>query len=449
MLPAELEAHFDELMECYLDLDKPRKRERLLVAVLERGDPGLRAVGLQRRAAMCADTGDFENAWRDFQEAQRLDPENSAHATLELTLLTAQGDVEQARKRARFWLARLERRRDPGLEGIIDFVRHVRDDPLGALGAADRGRFPGLERLSELLAAAPPLAVHYTVDATDDGERMLEPDAALRAFEAAWHEVFAQSVSRAADVRSWDDELGEEPDFQDGLALLARRPLGWQSFEVLHGLVAAVSSLPLLDGGAALAVPILERAFALLERVLGQPGTPPGRLSWGPLENRAALSCLLELAGHALDDPARGVASEAFISRAERYLELNPTDNHYLREPLARGYLSCDRIADAVALTARYPDDLCGSTLNRILALYRAGDEHGARKLLRKAARHHEVAIEMLLAEKVREPKPDSEFGVTMGGKYEAWLYRSAARELWARDDALVWLGRAFKAAKR
>ncbi len=55
-------------------------------------------------------------------------------------------------------------------------------------------------------------------------------------------------------------------------------------------------------------------------------------------------------------------------------------------------------------------------------------------------AKHHRVAIEMLLAEAPRRPKPAAGFGITVGGKEEAWEYRSAHRTLWERDGALGWL---------
>lgn len=78
MLSGKLEPLFDQLMDCYLELRNSRKRERLVNRVIERGDATLRSVALQRRSMMLAD----------------------------------QGDVDRARERAQFWLARLERRRD-------------------------------------------------------------------------------------------------------------------------------------------------------------------------------------------------------------------------------------------------------------------------------------------------------------------------------------------------
>ena len=97
---------------------------------------------MQRRATILADRGDLEGAWRSFGEAQREDPEDPNLATLELTLLVSRGKTGQARECARFWIARLERRRDPALADLIGFLRKVHADPAAALAEADATRLP-------------------------------------------------------------------------------------------------------------------------------------------------------------------------------------------------------------------------------------------------------------------------------------------------------------------
>lgn len=60
---------------------------------------------------------------RSHHEAQREDPENPSLAVLELTLLLSRGEIDQARERARSWIAQLECRRDPGLAALIGYLR--------------------------------------------------------------------------------------------------------------------------------------------------------------------------------------------------------------------------------------------------------------------------------------------------------------------------------------
>jgi hypothetical protein len=141
----------------------------------------------------------------------------------------------------------------------------------------------------------------------------------------------------------------------------------------------------------------------------------------------------------------RGASSERFIALGERLLALNPTDNHFMREPLGRAYLASGAPEKAAALAERYPNDFCGPTLNRILALLHLGRRGEALVALREAANAHRVAIDMLLAEAPKRPASDPGFGIAVGGKAEAWEYRTLHRALWARNGALDWLAAAWR----
>jgi hypothetical protein len=108
-----------------------------------------------------------------------------------------------------------------------------------------------------------------------------------------------------------------------------------------------------------------------------------------------------------------------------------------MRDHLSHAYLRRGEPHKTVALTARYPDDFCGPTLNRILALYMLEQHDAAVVELQLAARHHMTALKMLLAAKPTAPKAVSQFGITVGGKEEAWLYRRATHDLWEKAQAL------------
>ena len=130
-------------------------------------------------------------------------------------------------------------------------------------------------------------------------------------------------------------------------------------------------------------------------------------------------------------------------------IALNPNDNHGIRESLTRAYLARGWPEKALALTDRYPDDFCGPTLNRILALVRIERRGDALTALRDAARHHRTAIDMLLADAPKQPHSDAGYGITVGSKEEAWEYRAAHRSLWEQDDALDWLGAAWRDVRK
>jgi tetratricopeptide (TPR) repeat protein len=442
-LAGKLEPLFDQLMDCYLALGKERKRDRLVATALARGDRELRAAALQRRSTMLADRGDIELAWESFREAQRTDPDNPSHAALEITLLVSRGETEQARERARFWIARLERLRDPDLVDMLGFLRAVQADPHAAIAGMDRQRVPALGRLEALLAAAPAPEAHYEV--VDQGEtgRVLEPRQDLAKIEERWREVFPQT--KPSLTATQHDFIGMWDEPEKWLEFLAGNTPAWQSFDVLDDLAMAVEALQTMDAGASILEPLLGRGTALLDANLDAGAPGDGTLPWGWQENRPALRMLAHLAFRALDAMDQGASGERFIELAERLIAFNPYDNHAIRESLSRAYLARGWLEKALALTDCYPDDFCGPTLNRILALVRLDRRGDALTALCDAAKYHRVAIEMLLADAPKQPRPDAGFGITVGGKEEAWEYRAAHRALWEQDGALDWLGATWR----
>ena len=445
-LTGKLEPLFDQLMDCYLELGNSRKRNRLITQVIEQGDTRLRATALHRRSMMLADQGDSVAAWDVFTEAQRMDPDNPALVPLELTLLMSKGEVDRVRERAQFWLVRLERMEDPDLAQLINFVSAVGDDPHAALSSIDRDRVPGLSELEELVAAAPAVATHYSVE--DDGDRdgMLHPTTAMRKIEQVWCGIFPQVKPSLTATQIFDDEMWDEPE--DWLDFLRHNPIAWQSFDVLDDLVLAVDVLQSMSGAATILEPILARAVTLLKANLA---TAPAdtTLSWGWSDNRPALRLLAHKTFRTLNDQTRGIADDDFIEPAEMLLALNPNDNHGVRDSLSLAYLARGWPDKVITLTDRYPDDFCGPALNRILAFLRLGHEEDALEALRVAVEQHDVALKMLLAKNPRPPKDNGGFGIAIGGKQEAWLYRESARALWEHDGGLKWLEKTRRKIRR
>jgi tetratricopeptide (TPR) repeat protein len=445
-LAAKLEPLFDELMDCYLALGQERKRARLLAAALERGERGLRASALQRRSTMLADRGDIEAAWQGFRDAQREDPEDPNLAVLEATLLVSRGEIERARERAAFWIAHLERRREPELADLIGFLRRIQSDPHAAMAEGNRKRFPALDRLAALLAEAPAPQPHYAAADRGEAGRVLEAQGALAKTESRWRELFPQVKPELTATQHDFTGMWSEPG--RWLDFLQRNALAWHSFDVLDDLAMAVDALETMGAGATVLEPLLERGAALLEANLGG-AAGGGTVQWGWPQNRPALRMLAHLAYRAAAAMDRGASSERFVALAERLIALNPGDNHFVREPLTRAYIARGCPEKAVALAERHPEDFCGPALNRILGLLNLDRRADALVALREAAKEHRVAIEMLLAEAPKRPRADGGWGVTLGGKEEAWEYRAAHRELWQKAGALDWLRAAWSDVRK
>jgi hypothetical protein len=311
----------------------------------------------------------------------------------------------------------------------------------------ERHRLPGLDRLTRLLAAAPAPAAHYRLLDHGEAGRMLEPQKDLARIEARWRGVFPQTKPNLTATQHDFTEMWDEPD--RWLDLLEKEPLAWHSFDVLDDVAMAVEVLRSLGTDATVLEPILARGAALLAMNLEPAAPGNGTLPWHSLENRPALRMLAHLAFRALDDMDGAAAGERFIELAERLLALNPNDNHGVRDPLTRAYLARGRPEQVIALTDRFPDDFGAATLNRILALVHLGRRGDALAALHGAAQGHRVAIEMLLADAPKQPRPDSGFGITVGGKEEAWEYRSSHRALWEEGGALQWLDAAWRGIRK
>lgn len=129
--------------------------------------------------------------------------------------------------------------------------------------------------------------------------------------------------------------------------------------------------------------------------------------------------------------------------------ELNPNDNHGLRDDLSCAYVRFERWTDVLALNDLYPEDMQPSlALNAVLATLASGDTTTAQKMIKLAKKESPVAVKMLLEAAAKPVKPDGAYGIAVGGKYEAWLYVSKMREFWDRQKALDWAREALKPAK-
>jgi tetratricopeptide (TPR) repeat protein len=172
------------LCDAYDVLGWDRKKIELLERVrAEAPRSPLRSDACQRLATIALDRGDSPGAWAAFAEAQRDDPDSPAIGLLEVQLLIFEHRPDEARERAKFWRRRMQRIGDPGLDGAIEFLSAIIEDPAAAMAgiAIDSSAGAG-ERLSVELGGleARPLpsyglkAVDATAEPGDPSEYIAE-----------------------------------------------------------------------------------------------------------------------------------------------------------------------------------------------------------------------------------------------------------------------------------
>jgi hypothetical protein len=108
--------HLSELLlvlcDAYDALGEPLLKLKLLARVSDETIGQPRSDALQRLATMATDRGDYEMAWALFANAQRASPDDPALSHLEIVMMLSEGRHAEARERARFWVAKLQRRHD-------------------------------------------------------------------------------------------------------------------------------------------------------------------------------------------------------------------------------------------------------------------------------------------------------------------------------------------------
>lgn len=422
------------LLDCYDRLNNPLKKKRLLERAMAAPDGVLRAAAMQRQCAIHADRGEYDQAWALFQQAQRLMPDDPGLSHLEILMLKNQGEHARAKERAAFWIARLSKDKTGQYADLIAFLRDATDDLGGSMLNLLQENHPSLQQWRDLMARLPAVTCHYKLDMGAEGTGPLEPDQALRRMLAQWA-AYAQSLVEESPAINWNARL-------PWLNWLEKNPVAWQSFEVLLDVVQALSDTePRLTGmEAAMALPLLVRAEALLRLVIRQHGAEGRGLAWGWHENRPALILIASLAFHYLEHegPERGIDLLEWC-----VFTLNPDDNQGLREPLIHHYLRVKRIDDALRLAARYPDDLPAMQYGGILALYMAGKVEAATRQLKQTAGAYPEIARMLLSASPRRPPLNAGFS-TLGGKDEAWYYREDNLDVWRQSGGLAWLRHAL-----
>lgn len=433
--PDRLADLFELLLDAYEAQGKRKKRKDMATAATVRGAPQVAAIGWQRLAAMLSDDGDLDGAWIAFSHAQRADPDNVSLAMLEITILVSQKKWEQTRQRAQFWAARIARMPGPKEEQLLDYLNQMARDPQQAMQDISKEMVPGFGRLTAMLATAPAVACAYRLEPHEGMAGPLEPAPLLAAARLEWGEVFPSAPPFSVQMTTWNTEAWEDAD--EWLAVLAARPILWQDFAVLDDLVCALDGLNTLGLETTLQS-LTSRALGLLDCVLEDQQAKGQCLEWGFMENRPALRLMVR---HILSSRDSGDEAAALPWLERMVNELNPHDNHGLRDLLMPHYLRSGDFERAIALGDRYPDDFGAMRYNRALAYYGAGRRAEANAILSDALEQYPLIGKALLAKRAAAAKAGP---IALGSRDEANHYRAEHLPLWPAD-ALAWLAAARK----
>jgi len=467
-LGAELEPACDVLCDAYDQLNHWRKKRAFLARLCDQGSPPLKAAAWQRVSTMHIDAGDFEQARSAFESALRADPGSPSTALLEITLLAAQHKDAVARERARFWHHHFRRAGLPE-EALLEFLRRAMEDPQEALVDSHSDALdPVLVDLHDWVktACARPLPSYRPASIRSPmggpppnqlplfdspaGQAAGSPDGpgglpvelqapgVVRRLETLWRAMFPALKPHSTQLAAvgghsvwleggWSDYLLAHPEAADSL-------------DVLDDLATALyghpeSVLPWI--AHALLRPLLERAWGIVSQTLPIGGSH--QIPWSREHNRPALRLLYRRYLCQTEEGEPEGAKETL----ETLLRLNPTDNHGARAELMNHYLRAGEDEKALALARRFPDDvLVDLAYGQVLALYRLGQQDGARDALRTAARRLPRVPHYLTRKRVKQPIL-SPLGMTAGGDDQAWLYREAMRDVWESEPGLItWMKR-------
>ncbi len=438
---ARHELLFDLLLDVYTRMHKPRKKSMLLDRALAHGDRTLRSASMQRQVSMLADDGDYARAWALFAEAQRSDPESPSLSHLEVTMLLSQGRNSEARDRARFWLLRFERRRDPELADLIGLLREIANEGSSALLRMAADNDPAVADFLELMRAAPPASSHYTLEASGDSAGPLQPSRTLKAALAAWGVAFPP-MDYSPMRSGFDEDVWALSNAW--VPVLRKHPILWNAFDVLDILARAAAQIP-VPGTESLIDTLLDRGERVLREVIRVNKADGLKLEWGWLENRPALNLL----GGRITRELEVAPTPEHVARMEWLVRtLNPNDNQGFRSMLMRRYLELDRFDAVLALADAYPDDFASTRYGRALALFAQNKLIMATAALREAASDSPKLLAWLLKSNPKEPRR-SPHGIRVGGDDEAWWYRQHNLAQWQRLGALDWARRVAALSKR
>ena len=445
-LDARHEEAFDLLMDALRALGEETRRDKLARAVAACSDKALATSARCRLVTMLADRGEFETAWKLFQETQRFNPDDPQLLHLEMVTLLGQGRADDASLRGPVLAARARKLGYDELAGVLlDLGQHglaaaytqsLDDEELDdeeqrwidLLQAAPAGVDEALCRSLHLVERLPPM------EGDDLAVLGIAPAKALAGLERRWRKLFPVETPMMIDLDGDAGAILDEP--QAVQAFLAKNPTAWLSVQVLNDLLIAARQME--DETDALSVLVAARALAThavaVCRALVQGD--PCRVLWGMQESRAFLRCIAQSI-----EFARQMGDHEGAELLIRWmLALNPNDNHGWRDLLVQRCLETGRAEEALQWLDRYPDDIAPAGHNRALALFVLGQPAQAEQVVRGEHAGAPNMVAALLPDVLDQPEDEGGPGLVAGGAMEAFYYREATRPTWVRSGALAWL---------
>ncbi len=422
----------------------------------------LQSAAWQRLATMAADAGDTKAAWKLFGLAMRATPDDLSLSHLEVVLLSNEGREAEARARARFWLAKLERqqRSKKGFggtlaeflqkvidgENVFDFARKLSGDDVWStkqhfFEVMAHGLASPIDATLITYRSLPAMPRDPTGPLANDTreETMIIPSAALLKIEREWAQLWPLdkpfSTHPLPDIE--DTSILWAQDFaRQWLGFLAANPAAFSSFEILDDLRVAFYHLDAgsaLNEAAQLEIQLTTRAAKMLEPLCKSDAL----LQWGFMENRAALRLLTE---HFFESLSEDIVSD--LTLAQQLLRLNPNDNHGIRIWVIKMALTHHQDAVALSVIHQYGDDQTAEIrIGEILALYKLDRKPEALKALKTVLKSYSTHIKWLIPARKAAPKDlANQRFVTMDSDYAAWEYREEMREVWVAAGAISWL---------
>ena len=460
-----------KLCNAYDDLGLPEFKTRkieLLHQLKDKGSRLIRSEAWQRLSVMTIDQGDKDAAWKAFQQAQRLTPNNPGVDLLEINLLLGESKADLAQQRAKIIIRKTKKNGSYEDSPFIDFLQAVAEDPQGVIDKLfhdqDTYNTYQLDRLQNWLKKVEGrrLPIYKTDSFTadyswmnqekdnDDEIKRLQPDifAEPESENENENEIFNNLPEKEhrlitpISIKKLDKQWTEliyyrEQSFpwneNEWIEFLEKNPQCFGSVEIINDILTGLEEWQLeKDTIENISLPLAQRAWQIYESLPEQAGIP-----WGFMENRALYSALSSIVG-ILKQLGQ---NDRVISYTERLIIINPNDNFGLRGGLVNEYLAQKDYNKTFKLLRLYPNDISLATsMAKVLALWATGDTGSAQKQWLEVKKHNSHIKKYMLKSKIATPEL-TPYAVTMGGEDEAWLYRDAARDTWLEHKGTVsWL---------
>ncbi len=439
---AKDEIYFSVNLLCniYDELGMKSEKINFLDKIKNTGSKPLRSEAWQRMATIYMDAGDSEAAWDAFHTARHLDHRNSGVDLLEVSLLMGEGDFQKAQERAKFILRRMHKNGTYEEDELTHHLESIASDPNKTYAEQYAGSDTNLSVLVDWLETVEnrPLPAYHINEippfdedrAMEQKEYTYEPPVNLQKVEKRWQKVF-----RGVDVFGVNVLPSEYSpwDNTEWLEFLQKHPECFDSLTILDDLTLAVKDYQpndwILEN---ILMPLGLRATQIYENF-----PVSGSFSWLLGENRPLIRSLFNFSETL---HFSGEVAES-LRLYEILLEANPNDNHGVRSMLINQYLVERNYEKIKKLLDKFPNDiLMDIQMGRVLYLLQRGNQSEAKGYWHEIQARNPHIKRFMVSSSIAQPEA-GQFGVAVGGKEEAWLYRQTMRLVWLKEKgAISWL---------